>query len=96
MLRFDKKIRAGGVGKTHWQRGFTLIEVVVSLALLAVMSMMAYQALVLVLETNQRGVQDGLTARAGAQIPFVQKALSNTMPSLASRSRFGVSLIFDP
>ena len=54
VLRFDKKNRADGVGKTHWQRGFTLIEVVVSLALLAVMSMMAYQALVLVLETNQR------------------------------------------
>ena len=36
------------------QRGFTLIEVVVSLGLLAVMSVMAYQALSVVLDANER------------------------------------------
>ena len=36
------------------QKGFTLIEVVVSLGLLAVMSVMAYQALTVVLDANER------------------------------------------
>jgi general secretion pathway protein J len=39
------------------QQGFTLIEVVVSLTLLAIMSVMAYQALAVVLDTNERSRQ---------------------------------------
>ena len=46
--------------------GFTLIEVVVSLALLATMSVMAYQALAVVLDTNERSRQQ-LAAQAKLQ-----------------------------
>ena len=37
-----------------------------------------------------------ITARLGAQIELVTKALRNSMPSLARRSRFGVVLITEP
>jgi len=40
------------------QRGFTLIETVVSLLLLAVVSMMSYQAVEVVLGTNERSRGD--------------------------------------
>ena len=49
--------------------------------------------------TVRDGVRAGvrvITARDGAQIPLVQKHASKIMPWLASASRCGVRLIFDP
>ncbi len=42
------------MGAEYREKGFTLIEVIVSLSLLAVMSVMAYQALTVVLDANER------------------------------------------
>lgn len=44
--------------KRQWQTGFTLIESVVSMLLLAVMSVMAYQAVEVVLSANERSRGD--------------------------------------
>ena len=38
-------------------------------------------------------VPDRITARLGVQIEFVQKQLSNRIPPVAMRSRFGVWLM---
>jgi general secretion pathway protein J len=47
-----------GQNKAHQQRGFTLIEAVISVALLAIISLMSYQALDLIMGANERSRTD--------------------------------------
>lgn len=50
-------VRAGQ-NKAYQQRGFTLIEAVISVALLAIISLMSYQALDLIMGANERSRTD--------------------------------------
>ena len=54
MARAGVKLRANTLSRRDRQAGFTLIEAVVSLMLLAVMSVMSYQAVEVILGANER------------------------------------------
>jgi len=64
------------------QPGFTLIETVVSLLLLAIMSIMAYQAIEVVLTANQRS-QDDLAEELDLQRAW--RIIGNDLMHLRSR-----------
>jgi general secretion pathway protein J len=68
--------------KNNNSHGFTLLETVVSLFLLAVMSVMAYQAIESVLEANQRS-QEALAGEQQLQLTW--QIISNDLLHLRAR-----------
>lgn len=68
--------------KSHNAQGFTLLETVVSLFLLAVMSVMAYQAIEAVLDTNQRS-REALAEEQQLQLTW--QIISNDLLHLRAR-----------